>query len=132
MPRKARRRGQDLVNLQTSEPKLDRDLTLREIEPHLEAIFDAMSDGLIVISEVGDIQFFSSGAEKLFGYRREEALQRNVKMLMPSPFREAHDQYLAAYRNTGVKRIIGVGRELRRRREINESCLGWGIHQGCL
>jgi len=100
------------VNLQTSEPKLDRDLTLREIEPHLEAIFDAMSDGLIVISELGDIQFFSSGAEKLFGYRREETLQRNVKMLMPSPFREAHDQYLAAYRNTGVKRIIGVGREL--------------------
>ena len=71
------------MNLQTSEPKLDRDLTLREIEPHLEAIFDAMSDGLIVISEVGDIQFFSSGAEKLFGYRRDEILGRSITVLFP-------------------------------------------------
>lgn len=88
------------------------DLALRDIRSKVEAIFDAMSDGLILIDEVGDIQLFSSGAEKLFGYRERDTLGRNVKMLMPSPYREDHDGYLAAYRNTGVKKIIGVGREV--------------------
>jgi sigma-B regulation protein RsbU (phosphoserine phosphatase) len=82
------------------------------MKAQLHAIFDSMSDGLIVISEVGEIQLFSSGAEKLFGYSRDEVLGQNVKILMPSPYQEAHDGYLAAYRKTGAKKIIGVGREV--------------------
>ena len=31
-------------------------------------------------------------------------------MLMPSPYREQHDQYLARYLATGERRIIGIGR----------------------
>ena len=92
-------------------------LALQDIKSTLDAIFDTMPDGLIVISEEGEIQLFSSGAERLFGYRQDEALGQNVKMLMPSPYREAHDGYLAAYRDTGVKKIIGVGREVSGRRK---------------
>ncbi|MGJ0532723.1 PAS domain S-box protein [Methylocystis sp.] len=90
---------------------------LVETTKKLETIFGGMVDGLVVINEAGDILLFSRGAEKLFGYRTEEALGRNVKMLMPSPYREAHDGYLAAYRETGVKKIIGVGREVVGRRK---------------
>ena len=92
-------------------------IALKDIEAKLGAIFDTMPDGLIVIDENGLIGFFSSGAERLFGYRRSDALGKNVAMLMPSPYREAHDGFLAAYRATGVKKIIGIGREVVGRRK---------------
>src|SRR5438067_12099894 len=37
-------------------------------------------------------------------------LGKNVKLLMPTPYRENHDSYLDRYLRTGEKRIIGIGR----------------------
>lgn len=90
---------------------------LADIKFKLETIFGGMADGLVLIDELGKILHFSAGAERLFGYSNDEALGANVKMLMPSPYREEHDGYLAAYRNTGVRKIIGVGREVTGRRK---------------
>ncbi len=59
-------------------------IALKDIEAKFGAVFDTMPDGLIVIDENGLIGFFSSGAERLFDYRRSEVLGRNVAMLMPS------------------------------------------------
>ena len=56
------------------------------------------------------MQSFSSAAERLFGWRAEEVTGRNVSMLMPQPYRDAHDRYLRRYLDTGERRIIGIGR----------------------
>jgi two-component system sensor kinase FixL len=79
-------------------------------EAHLESILATVPDAMIVIDERGAMQSFSSAAERLFGYRASEMLGKNIKMLMPSPYRENHDDYLARYLRTGEKRIIGIGR----------------------
>lgn len=93
------RRGADIVN---------RDLTRREA--HLRSILETVPDAMIVIDVAGDIRDFSKAAERLFGWSATEVFGKNVRMLMPSPYREEHDSYLQRYYDTGIRRIIGVGR----------------------
>ena len=79
-------------------------------QAHLQSILDTVPEAMIVIGERGTMQYFSSAAERLFAYEAKEAIGQNVKMLMPSPYRESHDAYLGRYRDTGERRIIGIGR----------------------
>ena len=79
-------------------------------EAHLRSILETVPDAMVVIDEQGDIISFSAAAEKLFGYQQAELTGRNVSLLMPSPYREQHDQYLSRYLTTGEKRIIGASR----------------------
>jgi len=79
-------------------------------EAHLRSILATVPDAIIVIDEMGIILSFSAAAEKMFGYAESEVVGENVSMLMPSPDRERHDGYLKNYRDTGVRKIIGIGR----------------------
>ena len=83
---------------------------LEEREAHLQSILATVPDGMIVIDERGRMYSFSAAAERLFGWKSEEVLGRNVSMLMPAPYREAHDGYVDRYLVTGERRIIGIGR----------------------
>jgi two-component system, LuxR family, sensor kinase FixL len=83
---------------------------LRAGEAHLRSILDTVPDAMIVIDDQGRVQSFSTTAERLFGYQANEVIGNNIKMLMPSPYRGDHDGYLARYRATGERRIIGIGR----------------------
>jgi two-component system sensor kinase FixL len=79
-------------------------------EAHLQSILDTIPDAMIVINDNGAIQSFSTAAEQLFGYATSEVLGKNVKLLMPQPYRNEHDTYLDRYIRTGERRIIGIGR----------------------
>jgi two-component system sensor kinase FixL len=79
-------------------------------EAHVKSILDTVPEAMIVIDERGIMQSFSSAAERLFGYAAAEVIGQNVKLLMPSPYREGHDGYLERYLRTGERRIIGIGR----------------------
>jgi two-component system sensor kinase FixL len=79
-------------------------------EEHLRSILATVPDAMVLIDEKGIILSFSAAAEKMFGYAESEVVGENVSMLMPSPDRERHDGYLKNYRDTGVRKIIGIGR----------------------
>ena len=81
-----------------------------EAEAHLRSILATVPDAMVVIDEAGLILSFSAAAERMFGYSEGEVVGKNVKILMPNPDRDRHDQYLANYLRTGVRKIIGVGR----------------------
>jgi two-component system, LuxR family, sensor kinase FixL len=83
---------------------------LRDSEAQLTSIIETVPDALILIDDAGMIQSFSPAAEHLFGYQAAEVHGRNVSMLMPAPYRDEHDEYVARYLRTGERRIIGIGR----------------------
>jgi len=85
-------------------------LSMLSREAHLRSILDTVPDAMVVIDEAGLIQSFSKAAERLFDYSAEDVIGRNVQMLMPAPYSENHDGYLERYRQTGERRIIGIGR----------------------
>jgi two-component system sensor kinase FixL len=90
---------------------------LLEREAHLQSVLDTVPDAMIVIDTQGIMQSFSAMAERLFGYTAQQAVGKNVSMLMPEPYQDEHDGYLARYLATGERRIIGVGRVVVGRRK---------------
>jgi PAS domain S-box-containing protein len=92
------------------------ELGLRESEARTHAILQTAVDGIITIDDQGIVESFNPAAERLFGYTAHEVIGQNISILMPSPYREEHDGYLARYLQTGEPHIIGVGRDVRAQR----------------
>jgi len=90
---------------------------LREREATLGAIMDTAVDGIVVINGRAEILTFNRAAERMFGYGAQEVIGQNVKVLMPAPYQDEHDGYLAHYYETGEKRIIGSGRRVEGQRK---------------
>ncbi|NND43355.1 MAG: PAS domain S-box protein, partial [Silicimonas sp.] len=86
----------------------------------LALIIETAPDAIITADGDGRIMSFSPAAERIFGYSERDVLGENLSILMPEPYRSEHDGYLARYRETGEKRIIGVGREVRAKRKSGE------------
>jgi len=90
---------------------------LLENQAILRSTIDSCIDGIITMDTEGVIHSFNPAAERIFGYRASEVVGRDVGVIMPPPDRDSHKSYLRRYLETGEKRIIGVGREVRGRRK---------------
>jgi two-component system sensor kinase FixL len=81
-------------------------------ENKFRRILETAIDPVISIDEKGIVLLCNPAAEQEFGYSSAEMVGQNIKMLMPSPYKEEHDGYLANYMRTGKAQIIGMVREL--------------------
>jgi two-component system sensor kinase FixL len=90
---------------------------LQKREAHLQSILDTVPDATVVIDADGTMTSFNRAAVRQFGYQPDEVIGQNVRMLMPTPYREQHDGYLHRYLTTGEKRIIGIDRVVVGRRK---------------
>jgi PAS domain S-box-containing protein len=84
-----------------------------DVASRLQAVIETAVDGIITIDERGHIEFANPSTCKIFQYEVAEMVGNNISMLMPSPYHENHDGYMHNYMSTGVKKIIGIGREVR-------------------
>ena len=90
---------------------------LAESEARARAMLETTVDGVVTIDATGIIESFNPAAERIFGYRADEVIGKNVSVLMPEPYHSEHDGYIQAYHETGHRRIIGIGREVVGRRK---------------
>lgn len=89
----------------------------RETDNKFKAILATAVDGIIIIDQRGRIDMVNEAAQRLFGYTEEELVGRNVRILMPEPDSSHHDGYMERYHQTGERRIMGIGREVKGRRK---------------
>ncbi len=85
---------------------------LLESETRFRTLIETVPDGIISIDSKGTVEMYNQAAEHLFGYGKDEVLGHNINMLMPEPYHSQHDTYLSNYLSTGIKKIIGIGREV--------------------
>ena len=81
------------------------------------AVQETAVDAVIRITGSGIVQAFNPAAERMFGWQASEVIGRNINMLMPEPYRSAHDGYLHRHLSTGHSSIIGKGREVHGQRK---------------
>jgi PAS domain S-box-containing protein len=86
---------------------------LRETTQRHRAMVETAVDGILTIDERGLIQDINPATVRIFGHAPEALIGRNISMLMPEPYRGAHDGYMDNYLRTGVRKVIGIGREVR-------------------
>lgn len=98
----------------------DQARSARDLEARYEGLIRAAVDGVILIDHRGLVEVFNPAAERIFGYPADEVRGRNIGMLMPQSDAARHDAHLEQYQRTGVRHIIGIGRELVGRRRNGE------------
>lgn len=101
--------GQTLGNMQ--EQLKQRSEILKQSELLSKRITETAVDAILTINSKGIVQSLNSSAEKMFGYQVNELIGINIKILMPNPYQDEHDSYLENYTKSGIKKIIGIGRE---------------------
>jgi two-component system sensor kinase FixL len=82
-------------------------------DAQLLSVLDTAADGIIIIDECGAILTYNKACERLFGFSAAEMIGRNVSAIMPGHHARSHDSYLKNYRDTGRRKIIGIGREVK-------------------
>ena len=86
---------------------------LEEVSRRFRSLMDNTVDAMIIIDQDGTIKDFNLAAERIFQYSVPEVSGRNVSILMPEPYKSAHDGYIFQYLSTGDAKIIGIGREVK-------------------
>ena len=90
---------------------------LRASEERLRLVAENIADGLVTMGENCLIESFNPAAERIFGYRTDEMLGKNVNLLMPEPYCNQHNDYIRNYLASGRSTIFGSARELPGRRK---------------
>ncbi len=98
--------GRDITELQHT-----RDALIAS-ERRSSTVLETAVNAIITMNDDRIIETVNQSASRIFGYAKEEMIGQNIKMLMPGPYRNQHDGYVHNYLQTGVKKIIGIGREV--------------------
>ena len=78
----------------------------------IRQILEQSIDAVVSIDELNCVTFYNAAAERLWGYKADEVMGKNVRMLVPQAIQHQHDDLVNANRRTGVDKIVGTSREV--------------------
>lgn len=80
-------------------------------------VIDSAADAIITINEDHLIVGYNQGAEKIFGFAREEVMGQDLSIIIPPPHKEKHREYVRRYIATRDAHVIGKHVQLSARRK---------------
>ena len=90
-------------------------------ENRQRSIVENMVDGLITVDDQGVVTSFNPAASKIFGYKSEEIVGKNSKLLIPAFFHSKYDDYIKNIHQVSGQKNIAGDRELEGQRK-DKSC----------
>jgi len=94
-----------------------RDISERKkAELMFRGLLEAAPDAMVIVDATGRIVLVNAQAEALFGYPRDELLERGVEILVPERFRDIHPEHRHGYFARPAARGMGSQLELYGRR----------------
>src|SRR5207302_10553744 len=89
------------------------DITERKrAEEMFRLVVEAAPNAMVVADNEGKIVLVNHQTEKLFGYRREELIGREVDILVPLKYRGRHPANRMEFMSEPRARAMGAGRDL--------------------
>lgn len=85
---------------------------LRDSEARMRTLIESVPDGIVTISDQGQLESMNPAAERIFGYKAEELIGRHFNSLMPETERAEYDGYVRAHLGLGGNKAIGFGLEI--------------------
>ena len=90
---------------------------IRESETRYRAVFDTANDAIISADSAGNIVDWNPGAERIFGYPKDEVCGQPMTLLLPVRHQAGHLSGMERVRTGGAKHVIGRTVELEGRRK---------------
>lgn len=85
---------------------------LQEAQASFQMLFEANTNGLLVVNAEGQIVMVNPAFESMFGYPRSELMDQPVEMLLPAAIRSQHAAQRTEYLKQPTSRSMGAGRDL--------------------
>ncbi len=94
-------RGEDITELEEHR-QLIQATKIEQVQ-----IINSMLEGVLITDNEGIILTFNPEAEKIFGYKKNDIIGKNVSVLIPNKHAVKHDSYLLGFFKTKVSAMVG-------------------------